>query len=155
MKKSTPVVVLHQNHNTYLFGTVLDCFHLLTALNLCIFLSWFRQDYLFAILFFTTLWIKQQFDVKKKKKHHDGFVSFKPCSISIQKMLTDGLESCGLLWCFYQLFGLSFWRHPFTAEDQLVSKWCNATFLQICSDEETSCIFWVKYFFKKAIMVNP
>ncbi len=33
--------------------------------------------------------------------------------------------------CFYQLFGLSFWRHPFTAEDPLVSKWCNATFLQI------------------------
>ncbi len=28
--------------------------------------------------------------------------------------LIDGLESCGLLWCFYQLFGLSFWRHPFT-----------------------------------------
>ncbi len=23
--------------------------------------------------------------------------------------------TCGLLWCFYQLFGLSFWRHPFTA----------------------------------------
>ncbi len=36
-----------------------------------------------------------------------------------------------LLWCFYQLFGLSFWRHPFTAEDPLVSKWCNAKFLQI------------------------
>jgi len=32
---------------------------------------------------------------------------------------------------FYQLFGLSFWRHPFTAEQALVSKWCNATFLQI------------------------
>ncbi len=27
---------------------------------------------------------------------------------------------------------ISFWRHPFTAEDTLVSKWCNATFLQIC-----------------------
>ncbi len=26
----------------------------------------------------------------------------------------------GLLWCFYQLFELSFWRHPFTAEDPLV-----------------------------------
>ncbi len=39
--------------------------------------------------------------------------------------------TCGLLWCFYQLFGLSFWRHPFTAEDPLVRKWCNATFLQI------------------------
>ncbi len=46
--------------------------------------------------------------------------------------------ACGLLWCFYQLFGLSFWRHPFTAEDPLVSKWCNAKFLQICSDEKTN-----------------
>ncbi len=52
----------------------------------------------------------------------------------------------------------SFWRHPFTAQHPLVSKWCNATFLQICSDEETnsstSCMstfsanfhFWVKLF---------
>ncbi len=30
--------------------------------------------------------------------------------------------TCGLLWCFYQLFGLSFWRHPFTAEHPLLSK---------------------------------
>ncbi len=37
-------------------------------------------------------------------------------SFSLHKTLTDGLEWCGLLWCFYQLFGLSFWRHPFTAE---------------------------------------
>ncbi len=57
----------------------------------------------------------------------------------------------GLLWCFYQLFGLSFWRHPFTVEDPLVSKWCNATFLQICSDEETNSSTswmawgWVKF----------
>ncbi len=34
--------------------------------------------------------------------------------------------TCGLLWCFYQLFGVSFWRHPFTAEDLLVSKWCSS-----------------------------
>ncbi len=46
--------------------------------------------------------------------------------------------TCGLLCCFYHLFGLSFWRHPFTAEDPLVSKWCNVEFLQICSDEETT-----------------
>ncbi len=32
-------------------------------------------------------------------------------------MLTDGLEWCGLLRCFYQL---AYWRHPFTAEDPLV-----------------------------------
>ncbi len=43
------------------------------------------------------------------------------------------IESYGLLWCFHQL---SFWRHPFIAEDPLVSKWCNNKFSQICSDEE-------------------
>ncbi len=63
---------------------------------------------------------------------------FWTCSFSLHKTLTDRLKRCGLLWCFYQLFGLSFWRHPFTAEDPLVSKWCNAAFLQICSDEETN-----------------
>ncbi len=31
----------------------------------------------------------------------------------------------------------SFWRHPFTAENALVSKPCNAKF-QIYSDEETN-----------------
>ncbi len=39
--------------------------------------------------------------------------------------------TCGLLWCFYQLLGLSFWRHPFTAEHPLLRQWCNDTFLQI------------------------
>ncbi len=37
------------------------------------------------------------------------------------------------LWCFNQLFGLSFWRHPFTAEHSMLRQWCNASFLQICS----------------------
>ncbi len=46
--------------------------------------------------------------------------------------------TCWLLWCFYQLFGLSFWRHSYTAEDPLVSKWCNAKFPENCSDEETN-----------------
>ncbi len=57
-------------------------------------------------------------------------------------MLSDGLELCGLLagYCdvFNQLFGLSFWQHPFTAEDPLLSKWCHAKFIQICSHEETN-----------------
>ncbi len=39
--------------------------------------------------------------------------------------------TCGLLWCFYKLFRLSFWRHPFTAGHPLLSKWRNATFLKI------------------------
>ncbi len=41
------------------------------------------------------------------------------------------------LLCFYQLFGLSFWWHPFT-EHPLVSKWCNTRFLQIRYDEKTN-----------------
>ncbi len=36
----------------------------------------------------------------------------------------------GLLWCF-QLFGLSFWWHPFTVEDPLVNKWLCSTFSAI------------------------
>ncbi len=49
------------------------------------------------------------------------------------------MDWSGVDYCddFNQLFGLSFWRHPFTAEDPLVTKWCNATFLQTCSDEQT------------------
>ncbi len=39
----------------------------------------------------------------------------------------SGVDYCDV----YQLSGLSFWRHPFTAADPLLSKWCNATFLQI------------------------
>ncbi len=62
------------------------------------------------------------------------------------KKLIYELEWCVLLWCFYQLFGLSFWRHPFTAEDPLLSKWCNARFLQICSDEQTkSSTSWMTW----------
>ncbi len=67
--------------------------------------------------------------------------------LSLHKMLIDGLESCGLLGIievYLQLFGLSFWRHPFTLEDPLVSMWCNAKFLQISADEETnSSISWM------------
>ncbi len=63
-------------------------------------------------------------------------------SISLHKALLDKTGvvwiTCGLLWCFYKLFGLSFWRHPFTMEDPLRSKWCNATFLQKCSDQATN-----------------
>ncbi len=50
-----------------------------------------------------------------KLTHFNGeFVSYKQAA--------DRPEWCELLWCFYQLFGLSFWRHPFTAKDPLVSR---------------------------------
>ncbi len=47
-------------------------------------------------------------------------------SFSLHKTLIYILELCELLWCFNQLFELSFWWHPFTAEHPLVNKWCNA-----------------------------
>ncbi len=51
----------------------------------------------------------------------------------------------------------SFWRHPFTAYDSLVSKWCNNNLLQIFSDDKFKLIYstswvasgwiWSIYFF--------
>ncbi len=79
------------------------------------------------------LWIEDSFKQKQWfeiKKCIDGFGQI----FSSQDF--NSLESCGLLvdFCdvFNELFGLSFWRHPFTAKDPLVSKRCNAKFLQIC-----------------------
>ncbi len=77
------------------------------------------------------LWLHSLNDGLNLKHLDDGFVSYKHAAFWLLKMLIVGLEWCGLLWCLYQLFGLSFWRHPFTAEHPLLSKWCNATFLQI------------------------
>ncbi len=112
-----------------------------------------------------TLWIE---DDGLKLKTSWWVCFLQTCSFSRHKTLTDGLE-CGLLvdyyWCFYQLFGLSFWRHPFTAEDPLVSKWCNATFLQIWWRNKLIWIlngqrvrtfsenfhFWVNYYFNTAL----
>ncbi len=72
--------------------------------------------------------------LKLKCLLNDEFVYYKPTAFSSQDInCWTGVVwiTCGSLWCFYQLFGLSFWRHPFTAEHPLLSKWCNATFLQI------------------------
>ncbi len=58
------------------------------------------------------------------------------CSFCLLQMLTDGLERCGLLWCFYQLFGLSFWRHPFTADTDAETHFSK-------SDEETNKLIYI------------
>ncbi len=42
---------------------------------------------------------------------------------------------------FYQLFGLSFWWHPFSTVDPLVSKECDAKFLQMCSNEVLNSLY--------------
>ncbi len=87
------------------------------------------------------------------RKHYYGLCCFSFCLL---QMLTDGLEWCGLLWCFYQLFGLSFWRHPFTAEHLLLSKWCNDTFLKMKKQTHQhigNIHFWVNYFFNNTYLV--
>ncbi len=73
----------------------------------------------------------QKWRLSKLKCFNNGFVSYRHMFL-LHKTLIDGLELCGLLvdYCdvFISCFDL-FWRHPFTAEDPLLSKWCNATFL--------------------------
>ncbi len=65
------------------------------------------------------------------------------------------LTGVDYLWCFYQLFGLSFWRHPFTAEDPLVSKWCNDTFLfQWISWYPENLHFYINYSFNVIIYLK-
>ncbi len=82
------------------------------------------------------LWIMDSYFVQKVYSWNALMMDF---SFHFNWWTGEVWITCGLLWCFYQLFGLSFWRHPFTAEDPLVSKWI---FLQIWSDEKVP--EWVK-----------
>ncbi len=133
----------HQNPSTYLFRDVFDCFCFWTVLDLCIFHSWFRRDnfktgeILWLIM---DLYFAGSFKLQNLRLMMDLFITNMHFFASQDICWWTGVVwiTCGLLWCFYQLFGLSFWRHPFTAEDPLVSKWRNDKFLQICSHGETS-----------------
>ncbi len=46
---------------------------------------------------------------------------------------------------FHHLFGLSFWRHPFTTEDPFVSKLCNDTFIITNSSTSWMALGWVHF----------
>ncbi len=71
---------------------------------------------------------------------NDGFVSYKHRAFRFTRLMDwSVVDYCDV---FNQLFGLSFWRHPFTAEHPLLSKWCNATFLQIGFSEEVTNSSW-------------
>ncbi len=62
------------------------------------------------------IWITNSYFVQKRWFEVENVLMIdlflKTCSFLLHKMLINGL------------FGLSFWRHPFTAEDPLLSKWC-------------------------------
>ncbi len=122
---------LNQERNPHRSSTVYNQKHSKTAVNKYVDGFWCDNMDFFtggSVMDSYFSW-KQWFEVKTS-----SWICFlQTRSFWLYKMLTDGLEWCGVdyLWCFYQLFGLSFWRHPFTAEHPLVSKWWNATFLQI------------------------
>ncbi len=88
-------------------------------LDLCRFLSWFTPEH---------------FSLEEEFVDY-GLVFYlkRSCfSFCLLKMLIDGLEWCGLLWCFIScLDSHSDGTHSLTAEHPLPSKWCNATFFQI------------------------
>ncbi len=64
-----------------------------------------------------------------------SLVSYKQLFASQSVRLTGVMWiTGGLLWSFYKLSGLSFWRQPFIP---LVSQLCNTKLLWICFDEET------------------
>ncbi len=113
-------------------------------------------------------------DCLMSRCHIDGFVSYKQFFTSQELNWWTGVMwiTCGLLWCFYQLFGHSFWRHPFTAEDPLLSNGSPAilhfsksvlmkkqTHLLLGWPEENTFSgiihFWVNYFFKDLIVFIP
>ncbi len=57
----------------------------------------------------------------------------------MHKILIDVLESCLVFVDYCDVFSSclhSFWRHPFTAEDTLMSKWCNAMLHLSRSDDD-------------------
>ncbi len=93
-------------------------------------------------------WITERKLVYFSQKHDEWWI----CLLKTQLFALQDVNwwtrvtliSCGLMWCFYQQFGFSFWRHPFTAEDHWWES--NDPFLQICSNEETNSFkSWVAW----------
>ncbi len=90
------------------------------------------------------------FDLLKSGMKIDWFLTNTP--LSLHKMLIVGI-TYWIVWYFCQPFGHSFWRHPFTTDDLLLSKWWNVTispnlfrwrniYFQLIS------FFWINYSFK-------
>ncbi len=121
--------------------------HLLSVLHFCISKAWRKgctiwydhrnglkaTRFWFQGIFKALLWIIDSKSNGLKLKCLDDLY------ITIHTAFRVVWIACGLLWCYYQLFGLSFWRHPFTAEDPKVSKWCNA------NEETNSTTSWMAW----------
>ncbi len=73
--------------------------------------------------------LNQERNMHRSNTRENGrrFQTHKMCMISQDVNWWTGVVwiNCGLLWCFYQLFGLSFWWHPFTVEHPNLFPWKN------------------------------
>ncbi len=141
-----------------LFRTVLDSFWWYKCLNLCIFLSWFRQDDK-AILLMDSYF--SWFEVKKRL---DRFISYKRATFHFTRCLLIDWISVDYLWVIV-MFLSAVWTliltAPIRCRGSIGERW-NAKFLQMCSDEETNLFtswmswgwvhfhFGVNYSFKKS-----
>ncbi len=90
-------------------------------LDLWIFISWFRRDDVFT----------KESNIMDRGLFDGGFVYYKHTAVCFTRRSLMDCSHVDYLWIIVMFYQLSFWRHPFTAEDPLVNKWCNATFLQI------------------------
>ncbi len=107
---------------------VLECFN--SMLDLWIFISWFRQDDVFT----------KESNIMDRGLFDGGFVYYKHTAVCFTRRSLMDCSHVDYLWIIGMFYQLSFWRHPFTAEDPLVSKWCNATFLQIIYVKKSFCM---------------
>ncbi len=114
------------------YAQIKNCLQAKTVLNKYVGGFWGERTTYWALLWIMDLYFVQKWRFKVKTSY--WYICFIQIHIfSLQHMTFNWWTgvvwiTCGLLWCFYQLFGLSFWRHPFTAEDPLMSKWCIAKF---------------------------
>ncbi len=106
--KKSLLLSSHIKFHQHIYRTVFAC----KQLDLWIFFSWFRRDNIFTgecniidrglLLYPVNIWIIYIFN----------FITY---TFSLQNInWWTGIVwiTCGLFWCFYQLFGLLFWRHP-------------------------------------------
>ncbi len=108
------------------------------ALDLCIFLSWFRQDGFFnkashirGLNLAVSNVLKLNSLMMDLYYKHAAFY-FTRCNL----LDCICVDYCGLLWCFISCSDSNSDGTHSTAEEPLVSEWCKATFLEICSDED-------------------
>ncbi len=85
------------------------------------------------------LWIMAKRNCSLKLKCLDWFVFTNTQLFSSQDIMD--WVTCGLLRCFYQLFGLSFWRHPFRCIGGKTDiKWNFSK--SVAMKKSTSCLAW-------------